>query len=280
MAKAKTAPKPRPRKTAKAGKSAESAKSAGAAAKALAAGAEAAAEQGAAVQTAGNQAEIAGIMELSPLFAVPAGARPALVLASTSARRLQLLRQIGAVPQHIHAPDIDETAKKGEHPRSLAKRLAREKAEAAKSAVRSVGGLENALILAADTVVAVGRAVLPKPETVDEARDCLRLLSGRTHKVYTAMSLVNAKGKIAHRLSESRVRMALLRPKTIEAYLASEEWQGKAGGYAVQGRAGCFILRLVGSYSGVVGLDIAAVYDLLLAQNYPLFETWQDNPVC
>lgn len=231
-------------------------------------------------QEMGAQAELAGIMELSPLFAVPPGERPPFVLASTSPRRLQLLRQIGAVPQHIHAPDIDEMPKKGEHPRALAKRLAREKAEAAKGAVRSVAGLEKALILAADTVVAVGRTILPKPETEEEARDCLRLLSGRTHKVYTAMSLVNAKDKITHRLSESRVRFALLRPGTVDAYLASQEWQGKAGGYAIQGRAGSFIIRLVGSYSGIVGLDMAAAYDLLLAQNYPLFEIWQDNPVC
>jgi len=222
----------------------------------------------------------AGIAELAPLFPVSTAARPALVLASSSARRLQILQQIGAVPQHIHSPDIDETPKRGEHPRSLAKRLAREKAEAARQAVRRVPGLEKALILAADTVVAVGRTALPKAETEEEARDCLRLLSGRTHKVYTAVSLVNAKDKIHHRLSESRVRFALLRPQTIAAYLASQEWQGKAGGYAVQGRAGNFMLRLVGSYSAIVGLDMANTYDLLLAQNYPLFEVWQNNPLC
>jgi len=222
----------------------------------------------------------AEIAELAPLFPVSPAVRPALVLASSSARRLQILQQIGAVPQHIHSPDIDETPKRGEHPRSLAKRLAREKAEAARQAVRPVPGLEKALILAADTVVAVGRTALPKAETEEEARDCLRLLSGRTHKVYTAVSLVNAKDKIHHRLSESRVRFALLRPQTIAAYLASQEWQGKAGGYAVQGRAGNFMLRLVGSYSAIVGLDMANTYDLLLAQNYPLFEVWQNNPLC
>lgn|GEM_PF-60209 len=231
-------------------------------------------------EAADSDAALAELAGLAPLFPVSEGKRPVLVLASASARRLQILQQIGAVPQHIHAPNIDETPKRGEHPRSLAKRLAREKAEMAKQAVRQVPGLEKALILAADTVVAVGRTILPKAETEEEARDCLRLLSGRTHKVYTAVSLVSARDKIHHRLSESRVRFALLRSKTIAAYLASQEWQGKAGGYAVQGRAGNFILRLVGSYSAIVGLDMAGTYDLLLAQNYPLFEVWQNNPLC
>lgn len=215
--------------------------------------------------------------ELGALFAVPQTGFPPLVLASASPRRLQLLRQIGVAPQHIHAPNIDETPQKNEHPRNLAKRLAREKAAAARGAVSSVPGLEKALILAADTVVAVGRMALPKAETAEEARDCLSLLSGRTHKVYTAMCLIGADGKMTQRLSETRVRFALLRPKTLDAYLNSQEWEGKAGGYAIQGRAGSFVVRLVGSYSGVVGLDVASAYDLLTHARYPLSDAWQDG---
>jgi len=205
------------------------------------------------------------------------GISPALVLASASPRRLQFLHQIGAEPQHIHAPDIDETPLKGEHPRDLAKRLARQKAEAAQSAVRQMKGLERALILAADTVVAVGRMALPKAETEAQARQCLNRLSGRTHKVYTAICLADAEGKFHQRLSETRLRFALLREQTLDAYIACGEWRGKAGGYAIQGKAGSFALKLVGSYSGVVGLDISDTYDLLMQQNYPLLGIWRDN---
>lgn len=226
-----------------------------------------------------KQARKLGIAELKPLSADVSETAdiPPLVLASASPRRLQLLQQIGVMPQHIHALNIDETAKRHEPPRALAKRLAAEKAQAAQKAVRAVPGLERALILSADTVVAVGRTVLPKAETFEEARSCLRLLSGRSHKVYTAMTVITAQDKMLHRISESRVRFMLLSPQTVEAYLASEEWRGKAGGYAVQGRAGCFVLRLVGSYSAVMGLDIAAAYDILQAQNYPLFDIWRNS---
>lgn len=203
----------------------------------------------------------------------------ALVLASASPRRLALLRQIGVEPQHLHAASIDETPKRGEHPRYLARRLAREKAEHAEQAIRVIPGLEKAIILAADTVVAVGRTILPKPEVEDEARECLRLLSGRAHKVFTSIYLISAKGRHQHRLVESRVRFAWLSRKMIDVYLASEEWQGKAGGYAIQGRAGTFVVRLVGSYTGVVGLALAETADLLQAQNYPVYEGWSGGHV-
>jgi len=204
---------------------------------------------------------------------------PALVLASASPRRLALLHQIGIEPQHMHASNIDETPKKGEHPRYLAKRLAREKAEHAEQAVRVIPALEKAVILAADTVVAVGRTILPKPEVENEARECLRLLSGRMHKVFTGICLINAKGRQQHRMVETRVRFAWLSRKTIDSYLACGEWQGKAGGYAIQGRAGAFVLRLVGSYSGVVGLDLAETMALLQAQHYPVHEGWLNDHV-
>lgn len=202
-----------------------------------------------------------------------------LVLASASPRRLALLRQIGIEPRHLHASDIDETLKRGEHPRYLAKRLAREKAEHAEKAVRVVPYLEKALILAADTVVAVGRTILPKPEVEEEARECLRLLSGRTHKVFTSICLITAKGRQHHRMVESRVRFAWLSRNVIEAYLASGEWHGKAGGYAIQGRAGAFVVRLIGSYSGVVGLPLAETVELLHAQDYPVYADWSENDV-
>ena len=179
----------------------------------------------------------------------------------------------------MHPADIDETPHLLEHPRFLARRLAKEKAERGAKLVRVLPGLEEALVLAADTVVAVGRRILPKPADEDEARECLRLLSGRTHKVYTGVCLINAKGKSRHKLVESRVRFERLGREVIEAYLLSGEWQGKAGGYAIQGRAGCFALQISGSYSGIVGLPLAETVELLTTQNYPVFERWQKDEV-
>jgi len=275
MAEAKTK-KTRQSRRAGRGKSAAAA----AAAKPAAAGQAAGQKQGAAKPAAvpvAEQARLAGLASAAALFALPADGKPPLVLASASPRRLALLIQLGAEPQHIHAPDIDETPQKGEHPRSLAQRLARQKLEAAQAALRAVPGLEKALILAADTVVACGRLALPKAEIEEEARACLQKLAGRTHKVYTAMSLAEPGGRIRSRLSETRLRFAPLRRETIEAYLASQEWRGKAGGYALQGRAAAFALRLVGSYSGVVGLDLADAYDLLTAAGYPLLPAWREG---
>jgi len=208
------------------------------------------------------------------LGAAPSLGSPLLVLASASPRRLALLNQIGIEPNHFFACNLDEAPKRGEHPRYLAKRLAREKAQAAETALRKIPHLETALILTADTVVAVGRTSLPKPEVEEEARECLRLLSGRTHKVFTALCLVSARGRHHQTLVETRVRFARLERRLIETYLACEEWKGKAGGYAIQGLAGSFVVRLVGSYSNVVGLPLAETAQLLRAQNYPVTATW------
>ncbi|MEZ6024147.1 MAG: Maf family nucleotide pyrophosphatase [Hyphomonadaceae bacterium] len=178
-----------------------------------------------------------------------------LVLASASPRRLALLAQIGVMPDQVVAADIDETPLKKETPRALALRLARGKAEAVQA--------EGARVLAADTVVAVGRRVLPKAETEAEARDCLALLSGRGHRVLTGVALKGADGGVRTRLVETRVSFKRLTDADISAYIASGEWKGKAGGYAVQGLAGRYITYLVGSYSNVVGLPLYETANLL-----------------
>jgi septum formation protein len=180
-----------------------------------------------------------------------------LVLASASPRRLDLLRQVGVEPDLVDAADIDETPLTKETPRLLALRLAR--AKAALVAARHAG----AYVLAADTVVAVGRRVLPKAETEAEARACLELLSGRGHRVETAVAVQAPDGRVAARLVESRVQVKRLTEAEVAAYLASGEWRGKAGGYAVQGRAGAFIIALHGSYSAVVGLPLYETLTLL-----------------
>lgn len=177
-----------------------------------------------------------------------------LILASVSPRRLALLAQIGITPDEVIAADIDETPLDKETPRNLALRLARQKAEAVKA--------ENAIILAADTVVAVGRRVLPKAETEQEARACLRLLSGRSHRVYTGVAL-KTDTAIRERLVETRVAFKVLSPAEVEAYIASNEWHGKAGGYAAQGLAGRYITSIIGSYSSVIGLPLYETANLI-----------------
>ena len=161
--------------------------------------------------------------------------RPKLVLASGSPRRLALINQAGIEPDALQPADIDEIPLKGELPRACANRLARAKAEAALAAVRLDEELRGAYIIAADTVVAVGRRILPKAELLDEAAQCLRLLSGRNHRVHTGICLVTPKETFRQRLIETRVRFKRLTDDDIEAYLASGEWRGKAGGYAAQG---------------------------------------------
>ncbi|HWA22352.1 MAG TPA: Maf family nucleotide pyrophosphatase [Caulobacterales bacterium] len=178
------------------------------------------------------------------------------VLASASPRRLALLEQIGLKPDRVISTDVDETPLKGELPRALAQRLARTKAEA--GAAQATG----ALVLAADTVVACGRRVLPKAESEAQARACLTLLSGRAHQVMTALALHTPEG-LRERLVETRVRFKRLTASEIEAYIASREWEGKAGGYGVQGRAGRFVLSLNGSYTAVVGLPLYETAALL-----------------
>jgi septum formation protein len=200
--------------------------------------------------------------------------RPKLVLASGSPRRLGLINQAGIEPDALRPADIDETPKKGELPRACANRLARAKAEAALDMVRVDEDLHGAYIVAADTVVAVGRRILPKAELLDEAAQCLRLLSGRNHRVHTAVCLVTPKEAFRQRLVESRVRFKRLAAEDIEAYLASGEWRGKAGAYAAQGIAGSFIVKIVGSYTNVVGLPLYETTALLAGEGYPVRFGW------
>lgn len=201
-------------------------------------------------------------------------ARPQLVLASGSPRRLALLGQVGIEPDLLMPVDADETPLKAEAPRSLAKRLAREKAELAVKKLKRVEEFDRGFILAADTVVAQGRRVLPKAEMLDQASMCLRLLSGRAHRVYTGMTLITPKGAVRHRLVETRVRFKKLSSDEIDSYLASGEWRGKAGGYAIQGIAGSFVVKLIGSYTNVVGLPLYETCSLLQGEGYPVHFNW------
>lgn len=200
--------------------------------------------------------------------------RPKLVLASGSPRRLALINQAGIEPDALRPVDIDETPIRGELPRTCATRLARAKAQAALASLRLDEELAGAYILTADTVVAVGRRILPKAELLDEASQCLRLLSGRNHRVYTSICLVTPKEAFRQRLVETRVRFKRLSSEDIEAYLASGEWRGKAGGYAAQGLAGSFIVKLVGSYTNVVGLPLYETVALLAGEGYPVHFGW------
>ncbi|WP_131193931.1 Maf-like protein [Lichenihabitans psoromatis] len=200
--------------------------------------------------------------------------RPKLVLASASPRRLALLQQIGIEPDVLLPTDIDETPHKGELPRVLAGRLAAEKLNAATATAQARADLEDCFIVAADTVVCVGRRILPKCEILDEADDCLRLLSGRAHRVYTGVSVMTPKGHVRHKLVETRVRFKRLSSQEIEAYLASGEWRGKAGGYAIQGLAEAFVVKLIGSQSSVVGLPLYETLGLLVGEGYPAHLLW------
>ncbi|MBX6328200.1 MAG: Maf-like protein [Pseudolabrys sp.] len=200
--------------------------------------------------------------------------RPKLVLASGSPRRLALINQVGIEPDALKPANVDETPRRGEIPRAYATRLARSKAAAALENVKLDDELRGAYILAADTVVAVGRRILPKAELLDEAAQCLRLLSGRNHRVYTAICLVTPKESFRQRLVETRVRFKRLSEEDIEAYLASGEWRGKAGGYAAQGIAGGFMVKIVGSYSNVVGLPLYETLALLGGEGFPIRFGW------
>ncbi len=178
-----------------------------------------------------------------------------LILASASPRRLDLLKQIGVTPTKIIPADIDETQKKNELPRDLALRLAVEKAQKVASENKGM------VVLAADTVVACGRRILPKAETEAEARSCLELLSGRRHHVYGGIAVIDENGAVKKRLSDTVVQFKKLSAREIENYLRGGEWQGKAGGYAIQGLAGAYIKQIRGSYSNVVGLSL---YDIMV----------------
>jgi septum formation protein len=200
--------------------------------------------------------------------------RPKLVLASGSPRRLALLNQAGIEPDALRPADVDETPKKGELPRACANRLARAKAEAALRNVRLDDELRGAYILAADTVVAVGRRILPKAELVNEAEQCLRMLSGRNHRVYTGICIVTPKEGFRQRLVETRVRFKRLSEDDIQGYVGSGEWRGKAGGYGVQGIAGSFVVKIVGSYTNVVGLPLYESVGLLGGEGFPVRFGW------
>ena len=203
--------------------------------------------------------------------------RHRLVLASASPRRLALMEQAGLRPDALLPCDLDETPLKGERPRDLARRLANAKAEAAVKALKARPDLEGCYIVAADTVVAVGRRILPKAELVDEAAACLRLLSGRAHRVYTGVTVVTPKLALRERLVETRLRFKRLSNDEIDAYLASGEWRGKAGAYAIQGIAGSFVVKLVGSYTGVVGLPLYETINLLSGEGYPVRVDWMSG---
>ena len=200
--------------------------------------------------------------------------RTKLILASGSPRRLSLINQVGITPDHLLPADVDEIPLKGELPRACANRLARVKAETALAHLRRDEELKGSYILAADTVVAVGRRILPKAELVDEANQCLRLLSGRNHKVYTGICLVTPKEGFRQRMVETRVRFKRLSEQDIDTYLASGQWRGKAGGYAAQGIAGSFIVKLVGSYTNVVGLPLYETVTLLAGEGFPIHPGW------
>jgi septum formation protein len=188
---------------------------------------------------------------------------PPLVLASASPRRLELLAQIGLAPDLIDPAEIDEAPQPGESARLLALRLARAKVAAV--AQRR----PEAFVIAADTVVALGRRLLGKPDDAAGAAQMLALLSGRAHRVLTAVAVAAPGGRMAARLSETRVRFKRLTKTEIEAYLASGEWAGNAGGYGVQGRAGAFVIALNGAYTGVVGLPLYETRALLTGLGYP-----------
>lgn len=205
--------------------------------------------------------------------------RPKLVLASASPRRLVLLEQVGLTPDLLYPADVDETPGRREAPRRLALRLAEEKAKIAKAAPL-VTALEGpTYILAADTVVGLGRRSIPKAMSPDEAMDCLHLLSGRSHWVYSAVTVIDPRGQSHTRCSETKVRFKRLSREDMTTYVASEEWRGKAGGYAIQGRAGAFIRYIAGSHSAVVGLPLYETVHLLEGAGFPIHKIWKDLPV-
>lgn len=187
-----------------------------------------------------------------------------LVLASASPRRIDLLAQMGVRADLVDPAEIDETPLRAEAPEHYALRIAQEKARVV--AARHPG----AFVLGGDTVVACGRRILPKAETSEEARECLALLSGRRHRVHSAVALVDGGGQMRHKLSTSVVIFKRLHEDEIAAYVASGEWRGKAGGYALQGYAAGLIRSIQGSPSGIVGLPLYETRALLLAAGYPV----------
>ena len=199
--------------------------------------------------------------------------RVKLVLASASPRRLALLEQAGLAADLLNPADVDETPRRRETPRALSLRLAIDKAKAAAVAplVQALAG--PVFVLAADTVVGVGRRVVPKPQSAEEARAALELLSGRSHHVFTSVCVITPQGASRTRVVDTKVRFKRLTREDIETYLMSDEWRDKAGGYAIQGRADAFVRSLNGSYTGVVGLPLYEVTSLLQGNGFPLYFT-------
>ncbi len=189
----------------------------------------------------------------------------AFILGSGSPRRLDLLAQLGITPDAICPPDVDETPHKGELPRAYCQRVTRDK-------VRAVAAQADDLVLCADTTVALGRRIMGKPEDAGQAAEFLLALSGRRHRVITAVALRRGE-KLWQRNVVSQVRMKRLSDEEMNAYLATNDWQGKAGGYAIQGPAGAFIPWISGSFTGIVGLPLAETATLLQSAGYPLYKS-------
>ena len=200
--------------------------------------------------------------------------RPKLVLASASPRRVTLLAQVGIEPDALRPSSIDETPGKGEMPRSLVTRLARAKAEEARDQIANDREFADSYLIAADTIVAVGRRILMKPRFVEEAVACLELLSGRAHRVLTGVCLITPEDRVRIKIVDTRVRFKRLSRAEIEAYIGSREWRDKAGGYAIQGLAGAFVQRIDGSYTNVVGLPLAEIVAMLVGEGFPIHFNW------
>jgi septum formation protein len=204
--------------------------------------------------------------------------RAKLVLASASPRRLALLERVGLSPDLLCPTDIDETPLRFETPRHLSIRLAEEKARAALPLplVQNLG--KEVYVVAADTVVGLGRRILPKAETEDDVKACLALLSGRSHWVYSTVAVIAPSGKLTKRCVETKLRFKRMSRVEIASYIASGEWRGKAGGYAIQGRAEAFVRQIYGSHAGVVGLPLYETIHLLEGAGFPVQKAMQHAP--
>ena len=200
--------------------------------------------------------------------------RPKLVLASASPRRLKLLSQVGIEPDALRPASIDETPRRGEMPRTLVQRLSRSKAEAARDQIANDRELADAFLIAADTIVCVGRRVLVKPKLLEEARAALELLSGRNHRVLTCVCLITPEDRVRLKIVDTRVRFKRLSREEIDSYIASREWRDKAGGYAIQGLAGAFVQKISGSYTNVVGLPLQETVAMLTGDGFPVYFRW------
>jgi septum formation protein len=187
---------------------------------------------------------------------------------------MTLLAQVGIEPDDLRPLSIDETPRKGEMPRTLVARLARAKAEDARDRISTVAEIADSYVLAADTIVAVGRRILLKPKFIEEAVASLQLLSGRAHRVLTCVCLITPQDRVKTKIVDTRVRFKRLSKTEIESYVASREWRDKAGGYAIQGLAGSFVQSINGSYTNVVGLPVAEVTAMLVAEGFPVHFNW------